>query len=713
MRYNLRGLSNIFLIIRGANHAMSTAAMPAGKRKVDEQTYRRRIRAWILYDWANSAFVTTVLAAVLPVYYSSVAGATLPSAATATAYWSLTNSFALIFVAFLSPILGTISDVIRGKKIFLSIFVTIGVIGAGLLTMVSTGDWLLASVLVVIGRIGFSGANVFYDALLPHVAAEEDRDRVSTSGFAFGYLGGGILLAINVVMLQTIPEAWFANAGIRLSFLSVALWWALFSIPIFRVVPEPRSAQATLQPGETVIGVSFRRIRETFADLRQYSELFRYLVAFLIYSDAINTIIGLAAIYGAELGFQTLELVLALLLVQFVGVPFSLIFGSLPTKRDESRRHYYLAFILFSAVMLPIVAIGGRFLLPADITGQPPAPYVTEGEFVGEGLYAVDESAIQLTGEWELRTITSEEQVGAGLLGRVALLFSPPDEVVYAETTDPDAFVTFPMNGEQFTIRYASGNDRALLGVRSDGEPVTTVDTDDVEVPLTIDMFDEILRFGNTETVTLPKAGPQTVTLVPQAGGTISITTIQVLPPTRTSDLGLILGVLLAVQLVGIGFAVLTGRLFRPLAERLDTRRSILLSLVIYGIIAVLGFFLNTTIEFWFLAWMVAIVQGGSQALSRSLYASLCPSSKSGEFFGLFSILSKFASIIGPLLFAAAVAFFGSSRPALLSLILLFALGGFLLTRVNIAEGLRVAREEDAEWYDDDDDETTTENKDA
>jgi UMF1 family MFS transporter len=212
-----------------------------------------------MYDWANSAFATTILAAVLPIYYSQVAGANLPSEAVATAYWSVGLSVSLFIVAILSPILGTVSDVMRGKRRFLTVFVGIGIVATGLLVLVDTGDWLLASLLFVFGRIGFTGANVFYDALLPHVAREDDRDRVSTRGFAMGYLGGGLLLAINVVMIQVLPGTW----GPRLSFLTVAVWWAIFSIPILTRVPEPPSATATLAPRQTVLGVSFRRLAET------------------------------------------------------------------------------------------------------------------------------------------------------------------------------------------------------------------------------------------------------------------------------------------------------------------------------------------------------------------------------------------------------------------------------------------------------------------
>src|SRR5690606_39966200 len=206
--------------------AMSVTVSPrssASFDQVDEATYRRRQRAWVLYDWANSAFATTIIAAVLPTYYSGVAGATLPSEATATGYWSVTLAIGLFIVALLSPILGTISDVRRGKKAFLSLFVMIGVIGTGLLVFVGTGDWLLASILFIVGRVGFSASIVFYDALLPHIARSDDVDKLSTTGYAIGYLGGGLLLAVNIVMIFVLGS----ELGARLSFLSVAIWWAV------------------------------------------------------------------------------------------------------------------------------------------------------------------------------------------------------------------------------------------------------------------------------------------------------------------------------------------------------------------------------------------------------------------------------------------------------------------------------------------------------
>ena len=674
--------------------ATMTTANGSHQPEVDEATYNKRIRAWTLYDWANSAFVTTVTAAVLPAYYSAVAGSTLPSAATATAYWGLTNSIALFIVAILSPILGTISDVMRGKKLFLSIFIGIGIVGSGLLVLVSTGDWLLASLIYILGRVGFAGANVFYDALLPHVAKEEDQDKVSTRGYALGYIGGGILLAINVVMLSVIPDTWFDFAGIRLSFLSVAIWWGVFSIPILLQVPEPASATAKLKAGETVIGVSFARLGGLLSELRHYADLSKYLIAFLIYNDAINTIIGIAVIYGAELGFETLELVLALLMVQFVGVPFTLIFGNLPRQSGDSRRHYYLAFVLFNAFVLPLVGVLGGQMLSPDITGQTPDPFVSTDTHYGEGIYAATGDEIVLDGEWESFTVASEDQVGDGFLGQLTMIFSAPEDAMFMSATG--GIIEFLIYGQRFEVEYATAPDNGTLTVEYDGTTLIEMDEDDNSETVIIDTQDEVVRYGDTAVITLPDVGEYTVRLIPQDENTpIQVKSITVLPPTRSSSLPIIFGLLMAVQAVGVVFAFVAGRFFKPLADSLDTRRSILLSLVIYCIIAVWAFFLQATIEFWYLAWMVAIVQGGSQALSRSLYASMCPPAKSGEFFGLFSIMSKFASIVGPLLFAFAVAIFGNSRPAILSLVVLFLVGGYLLMRVNIEAGQQLARSEE------------------
>ncbi len=652
--------------------------------QIDEREYRRRIRAWTMYDWANSAFATTIMAAVLPVYYSQVAGATLPSAAIATAYWSTGLSISILIVAILSPILGTISDVMRGKKKFLAIFFGLGVVGTGLLVLVDTGDWMLASLLFIFGRVGFAGANVFYDALLPHVAKEEDLDVVSTRGYAMGYLGGGILLAVNIVMIQLIPGTW----GPRLSFLSVAVWWALFSIPVFRRIPEPPAATA----GETgvwsvrVVVVSFKRLWNTIKDMHQYKELFKFLIAFLIYIDGIGTIIGVAVIYGAELGFGSIEMIAALLLVQFVGIPYSLIFGRLPSKSD-TRRPFYLAFVLFNIIALPITGVLSARFLPSEMMGAPPTPYTATATAVGQGMYLAVDPAMVYSGEWTSQDIPASE-------------LGTDQDVTYRLSSQPDAQAQLTFNGQEVVLTFAMGPDGGIWALHLDGQPLVDSDND----PVMIDAYNPTLRYGVSEKYEASEPGVHTLTLVntgerhPDSLGTqLAVVQFEVMPPTRLSNLGLIIGLVFAVELIGLLLAFLLGKhFFTKMAASLDTRRSILIALGIYAVVAIWGYFINSVVEFWFLAWMVAVVQGGSQALSRSLFSSMSPAAKSGEFFGLFGIMEKFSAILGPLVFAWAATTFGSSRPAILSLILFFIVGGFLLTRVNIEEGRQVAQEEDA-----------------
>jgi UMF1 family MFS transporter len=650
---------------------------------ITDREYRKRIRAWTMYDWANSAFITTVAAAVLPVYYSQVAASTLASPAMATAYWSMGLSISLFVVAAIAPILGTVSDVMRGKKKFLSLFVGIGVVATGLLVLVKSGNWLLASLLFVFGRIGFAGANVFYDSLLPHVAKIEDQDKVSSRGYAMGYLGGGLLLAINVVMIQLLPGTW----GPRLSFLSVALWWALFTIPLLKNIPEPHTLTAQLDKGQTLLSVSFKRIVDTFKDIRQYKELFKMLLAALIYLDGIGTIIGVAAIYGAELGFGSLELILALLLVQFVGIPFSLIFGRLPSK-DTRHRHIVMAFIVFNIILLPVIGIGGKNLLPENISGAPLPSYTSSARAVGEGEYNATDDVFSYRGSWTVQTVAAET-------------IRAEQDRIYRRTGDRGAQVDFPFNGQKLTIVYSVGPDHGTWNVEIDGRPLEDKDVR----PVTINSYNPNTRYESTSTLQASEPGEHVLSLVNRgerdrrsSGNILSVAAVKVLPPLRQSNLGMVIAMIFALEGICLLLALLLGKvLFYRLAEKMDTKRSLLMALIVYSVIAIWGYFLDSVVEFWCLAWLVACVQGGSQALSRSLFSTLIPAPKSGEFFGLFGVMEKVATIFGPLVFAAAAAIFGSSRPAVLSLVVFFIVGMILLLRVDVEEGRRIARAEETE----------------
>ena len=419
---------------------------------------RPELRAWAMYDWANSAFWCTIVLAVFPPFFADYASAGEdPVVATARFAWATT--IAVTLVAVIGPILGAIADYRAMKKRLLAIFMVLGVATTLLMATIGRGQWQYAALLFMLGNIGVAASQVFYDSLLPHLAKPHELDRVSTAGFALGFVGGGVLLLVNLAWILApatfgLPDT---LAAIKMSFVSVGVWWLAFSVPLLRRVAEPPVALEADETGrEAAIRIAFTRVRETFHELRSYRQAFLMLVAFLLYNDGIQTIIRMASIYGAEIGIDRNAQVAAFVMVQFVGVPCAFLFGAL-----------------------------------ADRAGPKPALF----------------------------------------------------------------------------------------------------------------------------------------------GG-----------------------------------------------------------LMVYVGIAILGYFMRTTWQFFALAFLVGTVQGGTQALSRSLFARMIPKHKSSEYFGFFSVFEKFAGIFGPALFALSVTLFGSSRLAVLSVIAFFVLGALVLTRVDVAAGEAHAR---------------------
>lgn len=429
--------------------------------------HRPELRAWALYDWGNSAVMTTVIAAVFPAYFTAVPAGELPRE---TALWvfGLVTSLAVIGIGVVSPVLGALADVAAIKKRLLAVLMTVGAIGVAGMLFIEHGDWVLALTLFAVANVGLAGSFVFYDALLPHIARNHEMDRVSTTAYALGYLGGGVLLALNLAWI-TFPGAFGLPAGegisasqatlpVRLALVSAAVWWVAFSVPMFLRVPEPpRRLEVHESPLVSPVRAAFRRLGDTLRDLRGYRHAFLMLLAFVIYSDGIATIIRMAAIYGATLGLDQASMIAAILITQIVGVPFALLFG----------------------------ALSGR---------------------------------------------------------------------------------------------------------------------------------------------------------------------------------------------IGAKTAVLAG-------------------LCVYMGITVLGYHMTSATHFLILATLVGMVQGGTQALSRSLFARLVPRHRSGEFFGLYGVMDRFAGSGGTLAMAAVVAATGDPRLAILTVIVLFVAGAAILTRVDVAAGERTARE--------------------
>lgn len=310
----------------------------------------RQVLGWALYDWANSAFATTVLAGFFPILFKEYWNAGV-DAATSTARLGDASSLASLIVAILAPVLGAIADRAGRRKAGLFAFTMLGVVMTGALGMVEKGNWQLASLCFVLAQIGFSGGMGFYDSLLVGVARPQDYDRVSGLGYALGYLGGGVLFAFNVAMVLLPVTFGFEDGAeaARFSFFTVALWWAVFALPLFFWVPEQRR--------EPRVGIG-RAVREGLSELRQtLRQIARarhiaiFLLAYWFYIDGVDTVIRMAVDYGLSLGFKSGDLITALLIVQFVGFPAALAFGWLG-QRIGPKPGIYIALAVYAGVTL-------------------------------------------------------------------------------------------------------------------------------------------------------------------------------------------------------------------------------------------------------------------------------------------------------------------------------------------------------------------------
>jgi UMF1 family MFS transporter len=290
---------------------------------------KKAIWGWAIYDWANSAFATTVMAGFFPLffkqYWSYGADVTV-----STAKLGFGNAIASFLVALMAPVLGAIADRGAARKKFLLFFAYLGVLMTAALFLAQKGQWALAIFFYAMGIVGFSGANVFYDSLLPVVADEENIDYVSGLGFSMGYLGGGLLFLLNVLMIRMPDKFGLPDSGmaVRYAFVSVALWWGLFTVFTIRWVPEAVRQGPSLGCKEIIVQ-GFWQFIGTLKRIRHLKTVLIFLLAYWFYIDGVDTIVRMAVDYGMSLGFASNDLILALLITQFVGFPAALGFGKL------------------------------------------------------------------------------------------------------------------------------------------------------------------------------------------------------------------------------------------------------------------------------------------------------------------------------------------------------------------------------------------------
>jgi UMF1 family MFS transporter len=345
------------------------------------KTSRKTVLAWALYDWGNSAFATTVMAGFFPVMFKEYWSVGV-DAAVSTARLGLANSLAGILMALVAPFLGAVADRTSAKKRFLLVLASMGIASTVCLSLAGKGDWALAGLLYALALAGFLGGNVFYDSLLKTIAEGSALDRVSSLGYALGYLGGGVLFSLNVWM--TLKPSFFglthAPQAVRISFLTVGIWWAVFTVPLMVMVREPRRVSAGIL---SMAAQGLSQLRKTLKEVRRLKTVGLFLLAYWLYIDGVGTIIVMAVDYGLSLGFEQKDLILALLLVQFTGFPCAIAFGRLSgfigTKPSilialgmylfvtlwgafiESRQEFYIMALLIGMVQGGVQALSRSF----------------------------------------------------------------------------------------------------------------------------------------------------------------------------------------------------------------------------------------------------------------------------------------------------------------------------------------------------------------
>lgn len=297
------------------------------------KSFTKQEKSWIFYDWANSAYSAIITASVLPIFFKTMAkqAGVIPNIA--DSYWGYANSFATLIIAILAPILGTIGDYRNMKMKMFKSFFLIGIISTAALTF--TGSWITIIIVYMITIIGFSGANLYYDAMLVDVTTEDRMDYVSTYGYALGYIGGSTIPFIAAIILIMygekigIPQA----SATKLSFLITAVWWAVFTIPILKNVKQVYYVESDA----TTIKNSFKRLSITFKNIKSYKNVFIFLIAYFFYIDGVNTIIHMSAVYGDSVGIGSSTLLFALLVTQIVAFPCAIIYGRLAKKFGSSK----------------------------------------------------------------------------------------------------------------------------------------------------------------------------------------------------------------------------------------------------------------------------------------------------------------------------------------------------------------------------------------
>lgn len=307
--------------------------------------FTKKELSWITYDWANSAYSLAVTSTILPIFYTNVAAKNL-SGAVAQGYWGYSNAIATIIVALLAPILGTIADYKGFKKKFFTVFLAVGLLSTAALSLVQEDNYFLCLGIYILSVLGFSGSNLFYDSFLTDATTEDKYDKLSTYGYAFGYIGSCIPFILSIFLIQKASLFGLTTlVATQISFLITALWWFIFSLPILKNVNQ----QYYVEPDKHPIRSSIQRLFGTLKKIHHYRNVVLFLVAYFFYIDGVHTIISMATVYASSIGIASNTLMIALLAVQIIAFPAAIIFGKI-VRRFSAKAVLMVAICIYIVI---------------------------------------------------------------------------------------------------------------------------------------------------------------------------------------------------------------------------------------------------------------------------------------------------------------------------------------------------------------------------
>jgi UMF1 family MFS transporter len=630
--------------------------------ELDLESNPQAIRGYAFYDWAKSSFETSVTTAVLPAWFAYIflkanglEATVLGVSMTSDAIWSYSVSIAAIFVAILAPSLGVIADRRAIKIWWLRILTYLGAASTFLLAFAPmlgvSQQWVWLIVMFLMANVGLNGAGVFYNALLPHLGTDDEMDAISNRAYAYGYLGGGLLLAVHLVMFLSITGDWV----IPFIMASSGVWWLGFACLTFAWVPEP-----PIENEMEVLGVAdsakfaFGELKKTFGQVTHFRTLFIYMIAYFFFIDGINSVSALAGIYGVTvLGLTTGNLIAIILIIQFVAAPCAIGFTIL-AKRTST--HYALS---FSLVMWVVVIVGALSFAPLVLESHDEYDIQFDWDADGDGIADAEDD--DTDGDWYSNA--AEEEAGTDPLDPSSTPNPNPSIWLQQRLAGKGQYIVSVGDGTYENGLSQSAGEQAWGSEWSDVLPLHFVEN---EAGDTIYEFDNptgpssaVLNDSRISDFTATFDEGSRLSMSVQGGGLSGTTALGDDHPTSLGD-----GPLDFVS------EAVRDNLWKPIG---------------FGVF----------MQFLLLGCMAGALLGGSQGLARSIFGQMVPETRSAEFFGFFGFFGRVAAIIGPLLYGTLTVMY-DSRVGIASICVLIVIGSVMMKWVDVDDGRRAAMEEDA-----------------